>query len=167
MLQLLAPLDIILNTVTEACFSFEHVWTDFPLNTFISIKGWIVFFSLTLHIYIFFITCALLSFYESETFIVSRLAKRSCRAVEEGSVANVTDELSFMHDCVRYDETVKAINTGSLSQTPKSSAPAGRQYLRELVNPNIQQAAPQVSGVSNRAECLPCRFSNLINFACF
>ncbi|KAK2869512.1 hypothetical protein Q7C36_001383 [Tachysurus vachellii] len=43
----------------------------------------------------------------------------------------------------KYDETVKAINTGTLIQTPKSSAPAGRQYLRELVNPNIQQAAPQ------------------------
>lgn len=53
-----------------------------------------------------------------------------------------------MHDRFRYDETVKAINTGTLIQTPKSSAPAGRQYLRELVNPNIQQAAPQVSDAS-------------------
>lgn len=58
-----------------------------------------------------------------------------------------------MRDRIRYDETVKAINTGTLIQTPKSSAPAGRQHLRELVNPNIQQAAPQVSGVSNWAEC--------------
>lgn len=43
----------------------------------------------------------------------------------------------------QYDETVKAINTGTLIQTQKRSAPASRQYLRELVNPNIQQAAPQ------------------------
>ncbi|KAF7703324.1 activating signal cointegrator 1 isoform X1 [Silurus meridionalis] len=43
----------------------------------------------------------------------------------------------------KYDETLKAINTGTLIQTPKSSAPGNRQHLRELVNPNIQQAAPQ------------------------
>ncbi|KAG7327256.1 hypothetical protein KOW79_008862 [Hemibagrus wyckioides] len=57
------------------------------------------------------------------------------RVLEEGE--NLTQYYN------KYDETVKAINTGTLIQTPKSSAPAGRQYLRELVNPNIQQAAPQ------------------------
>ncbi|XP_060796409.1 activating signal cointegrator 1 [Neoarius graeffei] len=57
------------------------------------------------------------------------------RVLEEGE--NLTQYYN------KYDETVKAINTGALIQTPKSSAPAGRQYLRELVNPNIQQAAPQ------------------------
>ncbi|XP_053490089.1 activating signal cointegrator 1 [Ictalurus furcatus] len=57
------------------------------------------------------------------------------RVLEEGE--NLTQYYN------KYDETVKAINTGTLIQTPKSSAPAGRQHLRELVNPNIQQAAPQ------------------------
>ncbi|TTA54983.1 Activating signal cointegrator 1 [Bagarius yarrelli] len=57
------------------------------------------------------------------------------RVLEEGE--NLTQYYN------QYDETVKAINTGTLIQTPKSSTRAGRQYLRELVNPNIQQAAPQ------------------------
>ncbi|KAB5558860.1 hypothetical protein PHYPO_G00022060 [Pangasianodon hypophthalmus] len=61
--------------------------------------------------------------------------KAGRRVLEEGE--NLTQYYN------KYDETVKAINTGTLIQTPKSSAPAGRQYLRELVNPNIQQAAPQ------------------------
>ncbi|KAK1798454.1 hypothetical protein P4O66_006745, partial [Electrophorus voltai] len=43
----------------------------------------------------------------------------------------------------KFDETVKAINSGTLLQTQKSSVPAGRQHLRELVNPNIVQTAPQ------------------------
>ncbi|XP_066503989.1 activating signal cointegrator 1 [Hoplias malabaricus] len=44
----------------------------------------------------------------------------------------------------KFDETVKAINTGTLVQTPKNSrGPATRQHLRELVNPSIVQAAPQ------------------------
>ncbi|KAF4082893.1 hypothetical protein AMELA_G00133830 [Ameiurus melas] len=57
------------------------------------------------------------------------------RVLEEGE--------NLMQYYNKYDETVNAINTGTLIQTPKSSAPAGRQHLRELVNPNIQQAAPQ------------------------
>ncbi|XP_076880252.1 activating signal cointegrator 1 isoform X3 [Brachyhypopomus gauderio] len=43
----------------------------------------------------------------------------------------------------KFDETVKAINSGTLLQTQKISVPAGRQHLRELVNPNIVQLAPQ------------------------
>ncbi|XP_030622009.1 activating signal cointegrator 1 [Chanos chanos] len=43
----------------------------------------------------------------------------------------------------KFDETVNAINTGTLVQTPKGPGTAGRQHLRELVNPNILQAAPE------------------------
>lgn len=57
------------------------------------------------------------------------------RVLEEGE--NLTQYYN------KFDETVKAINTGSLVQKPKSSGSAGRQNLRELVNPNIVQAAPQ------------------------
>ncbi len=44
----------------------------------------------------------------------------------------------------RFDETVKAIHTGSFGQTPKHSVSADGQHLRDLVNPNIMQAAPEV-----------------------
>uniref|UniRef100_A0AAR2LE46 Activating signal cointegrator 1 n=2 Tax=Pygocentrus nattereri TaxID=42514 RepID=A0AAR2LE46_PYGNA len=57
------------------------------------------------------------------------------RVLEEGE--NLTQYYN------KFDETVKAINTGTLVQTPKSSGPTGRQHLRELVNPNIVQTAPQ------------------------
>uniref|UniRef100_W5KIR1 Activating signal cointegrator 1 n=1 Tax=Astyanax mexicanus TaxID=7994 RepID=W5KIR1_ASTMX len=57
------------------------------------------------------------------------------RVLEEGE--NLTQYYN------KFDETVKAINTGSLVQKPKSSGSAGRQHLRDLVNPNIVQAAPQ------------------------
>ncbi len=50
----------------------------------------------------------------------------------------------FVFDFERFDETVKAINTGSFGQTPKHSVSADGQHLRELVNPNIMQAAPEV-----------------------
>lgn len=43
----------------------------------------------------------------------------------------------------KFDETVKAINTGSFGQKAKHSAPADRQHFRELVNPNILQSAPE------------------------
>ncbi|XP_052002347.1 activating signal cointegrator 1 isoform X1 [Xyrauchen texanus] len=43
----------------------------------------------------------------------------------------------------KFDETVKAINTGSFVQTPKNSVATDRQHFRELVNPNIGQAAPE------------------------
>uniref|UniRef100_A0A8C1FKX6 Thyroid hormone receptor interactor 4 n=1 Tax=Cyprinus carpio carpio TaxID=630221 RepID=A0A8C1FKX6_CYPCA len=48
----------------------------------------------------------------------------------------------------KFDETVKAINTGSFGQTPKHSVSTDRQNLRELVNPNIMQAAPEWVDVS-------------------
>ncbi|RXN17698.1 activating signal cointegrator 1 [Labeo rohita] len=48
----------------------------------------------------------------------------------------------------KFDETVKAINTGSFGQTPKHSASADRKHLRELVNPNIIQSAPEWVDVS-------------------
>lgn len=41
----------------------------------------------------------------------------------------------------RFDETVKALNSGSFGQTTKKS---NQQHLRELVNPNIVQPAPEV-----------------------
>lgn len=45
----------------------------------------------------------------------------------------------------RFDETVKALNTGTKGKAPqRPEGPAGRQHLRELVNPNIVQAAPKV-----------------------
>uniref|UniRef100_A0A672QY18 Activating signal cointegrator 1-like n=1 Tax=Sinocyclocheilus grahami TaxID=75366 RepID=A0A672QY18_SINGR len=50
----------------------------------------------------------------------------------------------------KFDETVKAINTGSFGQTPKHSVSTDRQHLRELVNPNIMQAAPEWVDVSGR-----------------
>ncbi|XP_062868859.1 activating signal cointegrator 1 isoform X2 [Trichomycterus rosablanca] len=53
------------------------------------------------------------------------------------------EEENLTHYYNKFDETVKSINTGTLVQTPKSSTSAGRQHLRELVNPNILQAAPQ------------------------
>lgn len=90
------------------------------------------------------------------------------RSTVDKSVADVTDGLRFMHDRFRYDETVKAINTGTLIQTPRSAAPGGRQYLRELVNPNIQQAAPQVSERCLRSgRIFTLRiFSDMISFVC-
>uniref|UniRef100_A0A673GQ15 Thyroid hormone receptor interactor 4 n=1 Tax=Sinocyclocheilus rhinocerous TaxID=307959 RepID=A0A673GQ15_9TELE len=50
----------------------------------------------------------------------------------------------------KFDETVKAINTGSFGQTPKHSVSTDRQHLRELVNPDIMQAAPEWVDVSGR-----------------
>uniref|UniRef100_A0A671QT43 Thyroid hormone receptor interactor 4 n=1 Tax=Sinocyclocheilus anshuiensis TaxID=1608454 RepID=A0A671QT43_9TELE len=50
----------------------------------------------------------------------------------------------------KFDETVKAINTGSFGQTPKHSVSTDRQHLQELVNPNIMQAAPEWVDVSGR-----------------
>ncbi|XP_016339469.1 activating signal cointegrator 1 [Sinocyclocheilus anshuiensis] len=47
-----------------------------------------------------------------------------------------------------FDETVKAINTGSFGQTPKHSVSTDGPHLRELVNPNIVQAAPEWVDVS-------------------
>uniref|UniRef100_A0A4W5L8W7 Activating signal cointegrator 1 third domain-containing protein n=1 Tax=Hucho hucho TaxID=62062 RepID=A0A4W5L8W7_9TELE len=45
----------------------------------------------------------------------------------------------------KFDETVKALNTGTKGKSPqRPEGPAGRQHLRELVNPNIVQAAPKV-----------------------
>ncbi|XP_073691804.1 activating signal cointegrator 1 [Garra rufa] len=49
----------------------------------------------------------------------------------------------------KFDESVKAINTGSFGQTPKHSASTDRQRLRELVNPNIVQSAPEWVDVSS------------------
>ncbi|KAI4879581.1 hypothetical protein NFI96_026535 [Prochilodus magdalenae] len=69
------------------------------------------------------------------------------RVLEEGE--NLTQYYN------KFDETVKAINTGSLVQTPKSSGSAGRQHLRELVNPNILQAAPQWVDVGGEAPRKP------------
>nr|XP_046204908.1 activating signal cointegrator 1 isoform X2 [Oncorhynchus gorbuscha]XP_046204909.1 activating signal cointegrator 1 isoform X2 [Oncorhynchus gorbuscha]XP_046204911.1 activating signal cointegrator 1 isoform X2 [Oncorhynchus gorbuscha]XP_046204912.1 activating signal cointegrator 1 isoform X2 [Oncorhynchus gorbuscha] len=44
----------------------------------------------------------------------------------------------------KFDETVKALNTGTKGKAPqRPEGPAGRQHLRELVNPNIVQAAPK------------------------
>ncbi|TRY96164.1 hypothetical protein DNTS_008372, partial [Danionella cerebrum] len=48
----------------------------------------------------------------------------------------------------KFDETVKAINSGSFGKTPNLSVSADRQHLRELVNPNILQAAPEWVDVS-------------------
>ncbi|MBN3307878.1 TRIP4 protein, partial [Amia calva] len=42
----------------------------------------------------------------------------------------------------RFDETIQALNTGSLTKSPRQTDPSSRQHLRELVNPNIDQAAP-------------------------
>ncbi|MGH0115353.1 UNVERIFIED_CONTAM: hypothetical protein FKN15_006781 [Acipenser sinensis] len=42
----------------------------------------------------------------------------------------------------RFDDTVHALNTGSLGQSSKPADCGPRQHLRELVNPNIIQAAP-------------------------
>ncbi|MGH0125364.1 UNVERIFIED_CONTAM: hypothetical protein FKN15_028745, partial [Acipenser sinensis] len=42
----------------------------------------------------------------------------------------------------KFDDTVHALNTGSLGQSPKPADRGPRQHLRELVNPNIIQAAP-------------------------
>lgn len=43
----------------------------------------------------------------------------------------------------KLDETVKSITAGTFGKTPKNSNSSDRQHLRELVNPNIVQAAPQ------------------------
>ncbi|XP_048041529.1 activating signal cointegrator 1 isoform X1 [Megalobrama amblycephala] len=43
----------------------------------------------------------------------------------------------------KFDETVKDINTGSFGRTSKHSVSTEQQHLRELVNPNIVQAAPE------------------------
>ncbi|XP_066557826.1 activating signal cointegrator 1 [Amia ocellicauda] len=43
---------------------------------------------------------------------------------------------------VKFDETIQALNTGSLTKSPRQTDPSSRQHLRELVNPNIDQAAP-------------------------
>ncbi|MGH0134997.1 UNVERIFIED_CONTAM: hypothetical protein FKN15_008900, partial [Acipenser sinensis] len=42
----------------------------------------------------------------------------------------------------KFDDTVHALNTGSLGQSSKPADCGPRQHLRELVNPNIIQAAP-------------------------
>ncbi|CAB1338971.1 unnamed protein product [Coregonus sp. 'balchen'] len=50
----------------------------------------------------------------------------------------------FATDSNQFDETVKALNTGTKVKSPqRPEGPAGRQHLRELVNPNIVQAAPK------------------------
>ncbi|KTG01975.1 hypothetical protein cypCar_00039895 [Cyprinus carpio] len=64
----------------------------------------------------------------------------------ENAVKHKDKLLEF--DKNRFDETVKAINTGSFGQTPKHSVSTDGQHLRELVNPNIMQAAPEWVDVS-------------------
>lgn len=45
----------------------------------------------------------------------------------------------------RLDETLKSMNTDSMSKSPAFSGKhSGRQSLGELVNPNIMQSAPEV-----------------------
>lgn len=73
--------------------------------------------------------------------IFSQKINQKCSRV----IVIMTDNLKLMYHFIRYDETVRSINTGTLVQTSKSSKPSGQQHLRELVNPNILQAAPQVS----------------------
>lgn len=46
--------------------------------------------------------------------------------------------------CDRFDETVNALNSGSFGQKTKKSVSTDRPHLRELVNPNIGQPAPEV-----------------------
>ncbi|KAI7813867.1 hypothetical protein IRJ41_003316 [Triplophysa rosa] len=43
----------------------------------------------------------------------------------------------------KFDDTVNAINSGSFGHTTKKSVSTDRQHLRELVNPNIGQPAPE------------------------
>uniref|UniRef100_A0A3P8Z4E9 Activating signal cointegrator 1 n=1 Tax=Esox lucius TaxID=8010 RepID=A0A3P8Z4E9_ESOLU len=54
------------------------------------------------------------------------------------------EEDNLNHYYNKFDETVKALNTGTKVRSPqRSEGPGGRQHLRELVNPNIGQAAPE------------------------
>lgn len=58
---------------------------------------------------------------------------------EDGNLKQYYDKL---------DETIQAMNTGSVSQTSRRPERADGEPLRDLVNPNIIQAAPQWVDVS-------------------
>ncbi|XP_047218309.1 activating signal cointegrator 1 isoform X2 [Girardinichthys multiradiatus] len=53
----------------------------------------------------------------------------------------------------KLDETLKAMSSGSTSQSPGySESKGGKQNLRELVNPNIMQSAPQWVDIGGREQ---------------
>lgn len=60
----------------------------------------------------------------------------------------------------RLDETLQAMNIDSVAKSPLYKRQGGEQNLRELVNPNIKQRAPEVSHFLHTVShlCLPLSF---------
>lgn len=53
----------------------------------------------------------------------------------------------------RLDETLKAMNSGTATESPGySERKGGMQNLRVLVNPNIKQSAPEVSTLKEQSD---------------